>query len=83
MCAAGSSEKIFSNTAKYVKCAKYIKLKYFKDQIHDISINIVTHCCSLLLLGTKFVKKVDFEQNYDLSKICLVFEEICGNMKHV
>ena len=40
--------------------------------MRDISINIVTHCFSLLLLGTKFVKKWILNKTKDNSVVCFV-----------
>ena len=67
MCAAGSSEKVFSNTAKYVKyvkCAKYIK--YFQILQRSNARYIDQYCHTLLLSAAAWhqvCKKVDFEQN--------------------
>ena len=61
MCAAGSSEKIFSNTAKCVKCAKDFQI------LQRSNAQYIDQYCHTVLLSAaawhQVCKKVDFEQN--------------------
>ena len=70
MSAAGSSEKIFSNTAKYVKyvkCVKGVKYTKYSQILQRSNVRYIDQYCHTLILSAaawhQVCKEVDFEQN--------------------